>query len=52
VDGDVVGLPDVQRQRRPAQALAEQVAPQEGGCPAGAGDDLEDLAQDLLFQLR
>src|SRR5579862_4187493 len=51
VDRDVVGLADVEREGRPGQGLAEQVAAQEGGGAAGAGDDLEDLAEDLLLQV-
>ncbi len=50
VDGDLVGLAGVQRQRRPAHPVAEEVAAQEGGDPAGAGDDLDDPGQDLLLQ--
>ncbi len=49
-DRDIVGLADVQRQRGAAEALAEEVAAQEGGDPAGAGDDLDDPGQDLLLQ--
>jgi hypothetical protein len=50
VDGDVVGLADVQRERGSGQGLAEEVAAQEGGQAAGSGDDLDDPGQDLLLQ--
>jgi len=50
VHRDVVGLADVQRQRRPVQALAQQVAAQERGGAARPGQDLQDSAQDLLLQ--
>ena len=50
VHRDVVGLADVQRKRRAVQALAEQVTAQERGHSARTGDDLQDLAQDLLLQ--
>jgi hypothetical protein len=51
VEGDVVGLPDVQGEGGAGQGFAEQVAAQERRGAAGAGDDLKDLAQDLLLQL-
>jgi len=51
LDGDVVGLADVQRQGRAAQGLAEQVAAQEGGDSPGAGQDLQDLGDDLVLQI-
>ena len=51
VDRDLVALPDIEREGGPGQGLAEQVPAEEGGGAAGAGDDLEDLAQDLLLQL-
>ena len=51
VQGDVVGLPDVQGEGGAGQGLAEQVAAQEGRGAAGAGDDLQDLGQDLVFHL-
>jgi hypothetical protein len=35
VDRDVVGLPDIERERRTVQALAEQVPAQERGHPPG-----------------
>ena len=50
MQGDVVGLPDIQRQRRPGQRLAQQVPAQERGHPTGPGDRLQHLAQDLLLQ--
>src|SRR5580700_453453 len=52
MEGDVVGLADIQRQGGPGEGLAEQVAAQERRGAAGAGDDLQDLAQDLLLHLR
>ena len=51
MDGDIVGPPYIQRQRGSVQALTQQVPAQERGDPAGAGDDLEDLAQDLMLQV-
>ncbi len=51
VDRDVVGFADVEREGGAGQGLAEQLAAQDGGGAAGAGDDLEDLGQDLVFQL-
>ena len=51
VDRDVVGLPDIEREGGAGQGLAEQLAAQGGGGTAGAGDDLQDLGQDLVFQL-
>jgi hypothetical protein len=51
VDRDVVGLADVQRQGGAVQALAQEVAAQERGGPAGARDDLEDPVQDLVLEL-
>src|ERR1700722_13160276 len=50
-DRDVVGLADVEREGGASQGLAEQLAAQGGGGTAGAGDDLQDLGQDLVFQL-
>ena len=47
-----LGLADVQREGGPGEGLAEQVPAQERGGAAGAGDDLQDLAQDLLLHLR
>jgi hypothetical protein len=45
-----LGLPDVQRERRAIQALAQQVPAEEGGDPAWPGDDLQDGGQDLVLQ--
>src|SRR5579872_6663396 len=51
VDGDVVGLADVEREGRAGEGFAEQVAAQEAGGAAGPGDDLQDRAEDLLLQV-
>ncbi len=45
-----LGLADVQRERGAVQALAEQVAAEERGDAAGAGDDLQDGGQDLVLE--
>ena len=50
VDWDVVGLAHVQRQGGTVEAFAQEVAAQEGGDAAGAGDDLQHLGQDLVLQ--
>ena len=44
--------PDVQGQGGAVEALAQQLAAQEGRDPAGAGDDLQDPGDDVVFQLR
>src|SRR6202041_99608 len=49
VQRDVVGLADVEGEGGAGEGFAEQVAAQVGGGAAGAGDDLEDLAEDLVF---
>src|SRR5580704_2006325 len=51
VEGDVVGLADVEGEGGAGQGLAEQVPAQEGGGAAGAGDDLQDLAEDLVLHV-
>ena len=50
VDRYVVGLPDVEREGGAVEAFAGQVAAQEGGHAAGAGQDLQDLGDDLVLQ--
>ena len=49
---DLVGLPDIQRQRRPGQAVAEQGATQERGHPVRPGHHRDDRGQDLVLQHR
>jgi hypothetical protein len=44
-----LGLPDVEGEGGSGEGFAEQVAAQERGGAAGAGDDLQDLAEDLLL---
>ena len=48
--GDGLGVPDVQRKARPAEADAELPAAQERGQPAGAGQQVHGLADDRLLQ--